>query len=125
MKKLIFCFDGTCNDPADSGDFFEDSSISNIVKLHSFFGGKLSPLNGENDATPGQHSFYYSGVGTRGNWLTQKFNSMFAPAYGDTADILHEAAKDLKKYGKDEDEIYIFGFSRGAAIARMFAAKIG
>lgn len=125
MKKLIFCFDGTCNDPADSGDFFEDSSISNIVKLHAFFGGKLTPLNGENEGTPGQHSFYYSGVGTRGNWLTQKFNSMFAPPYGDTADILDEAAKDLKKYGKNEEEIYIFGFSRGAAIARTFASKIG
>lgn len=125
MKKLIFCFDGTCNDPADSGDFFEDSSISNIVKLHAFFGGKLNPPNGENKGTPGQHSFYYSGVGTRGNWLTQKFNSMFAPPYGDTADILDEAKNDLKKYGKNEDEIYIFGFSRGAAIARTFAAKIG
>ena len=79
MKKLIFCFDGTCNDPADSGDFFEDSSISNIVKLHAFFGGKLSPLNGRNAETLGQHSFYYSGVGTRGNWFKQKFNSMFLP----------------------------------------------
>jgi pimeloyl-ACP methyl ester carboxylesterase len=124
MKKLIFCFDGTCNDPADSGDFFEDSSISNIVKLHAFFGGKLSPLNGNNVKTPGQHSFYYSGVGTRGNWLTQKFNSIFAPPDGDMKDILDEAAKDLKKYGGTEDEIYIFGFSRGAAIARIFAAKI-
>ena len=41
MKKLIFCFDGTCNDPADAGDFFEDASVSNIVKLHAFFGGKF------------------------------------------------------------------------------------
>ena len=125
MKKLIFCFDGTCNDPADAGDFFEDSSISNIVKLHAFFGGKLSPLNGENMVTPGQRSFYYSGVGTRGNWLTQKFNAIFAPPYGDMGDILDEAIDDLKKYTDNEVEIYIFGFSRGAAIARMFAAKIG
>ena len=125
MKKLIFCFDGTCNDPADAGDFFEDSSISNIVKLHAFFGGRLSPLNGENPTTPGQRSFYYSGVGTRGNWLTQKFNAIFAPPYGDMRDILNEAIDDLKKYSGNEKEIYIFGFSRGAALARMFAAKIG
>lgn len=48
MKKLIFCFDGTCNDPDDAGDFFSDSSISNILKLHVLLGGKLTPLNGKN-----------------------------------------------------------------------------
>lgn len=37
-------------------------------------------------------------------------------------DILAEAKKDLRKYNQG-DEIYIFGFSRGAAIARIFAAK--
>lgn len=125
MKKLMFCFDGTCNDPEDSGDFFEDSSISNVLKLHAFFGGSLNPLNGVHDEEPDQHSFYYSGVGTRGNWLKQKLNAIFAPPYGDMDDILDEAKKDLKDQGYQEgDEIYIFGFSRGAAIARMFASKI-
>jgi uncharacterized protein (DUF2235 family) len=130
MKKLIFCFDGTCNDPEDSGSFFEDSSISNIVKLHAFLGGSLNPLNGINEKTvemtSGQHSYYYSGVGTRGGWLKQKFNAMFAPPYGDMEDILDEATEDLKEQDcQDDDEIYIFGFSRGAAIARMFASNIG
>jgi len=60
MKKWIFCFDGTCNSPEDSDDFFEDSSISNILKLHAFLGGKLNPLNGENFETPDQHCFYYT-----------------------------------------------------------------
>jgi len=125
MKKLIFCFDGTCNDPEDSGDFFEDSSITNILKLHVFFGGKFNPLNEKNTQTPNQQSFYYSGIGTRGSWLKQKFNAMFAPPYGDMEDILDEAYSDLKKQNyQDGDEIYIFGFSRGAAIARMFAATI-
>ena len=124
MKKLIFCFDGTCNDPKDSGDFFEDTSISNVLKLHAFFGGKLNPHNGENEQTPNQRSFYYSGVGTRGSWLKQKFNAMFAPPYGDMEDILDEAQTDLDKNYQDGYEIYIFGFSRGAAIARMFAATI-
>ena len=57
---MIFNFDGTCNDPEDAGDFFEDSSISNVLKLHAFFGGKLNPLNEKNSETTGQHSFYYS-----------------------------------------------------------------
>lgn len=124
MGKLIFCFDGTCNDPEDSGDFFEDSSISNIVKLHAFLGGKLNPHNGKNRKTPGQHSFYYSGIGTRGSWLKQKLNAAFAPPYGDMDDILDEANADLGRNHKDGDEIYVFGFSRGSAIARMFASTI-
>ncbi len=124
MNKLIFCFDGTCNSPEDSDDFFEDSSISNILKLHAFFGGKLNPVNGKNEILNSQHSFYYSGVGTRGNWLKRKFNAMFAPSYGDIDDILDEAKADLNANFTTGDEIYIFGFSRGAAIARMFAAHL-
>lgn len=124
MKKLIFCFDGTCNSPEDSADFFEDTSISNILKLHAFFGGKLNPKNGANITLKEQHSFYYSGVGTRGNWLKRKFNAMFSPPYGDMDDILDEAKADLKANFSEGDSIYIFGFSRGAAIARMFAANL-
>ena len=124
MKKLIFCFDGTCNSPQDSDDFFADTSISNILKLHAFFGGKLTPMNAKNSTITDQHSFYYSGVGTRGNWLKRKFNAMFAPPYGDMDHILDEARTDLKAHYKQGDSIYIFGFSRGAAIARMFAAHL-
>jgi pimeloyl-ACP methyl ester carboxylesterase len=124
MKKLIFCFDGTCNSPEDSSDFFEDTSISNILKLHAFFGGKLNPENGINTKLKGQQSFYYSGVGTRGNWLKRKFNAMFSPPYGDMDDILDKAKADLDANFVIGDCIYIFGFSRGAAIARMFAAHL-
>lgn len=124
MKKLIFCFDGTCNSPQDSDDYFADSSISNILKLHIFFGGKLTPLNEKNLSTPNQHSFYYSGIGTRGNWLKRKLNALFAPPYGDMEDILAQANADLLAHYSQGDEIYIFGFSRGAAIARMFAAHL-
>ena len=124
LGKIVFCFDGTCNDPADADNYFEDSSISNILKLHAFLGGKLSPMNGENSQTQGQRSFYYSGIGTRGNWLKQKLNAMIAPVHGDMDDILDDAEKDLGEYAADSTEIYIFGFSRGAAIARMFAAHL-
>jgi len=123
MNKIVFCFDGTCNSPQDSEDYFEDASISNILKLHIFLGGKLNPHNGANVNTPDQQSFYYSGVGTRGNWLKRKFNALFAPPYGDMDDIIDEAMHDLNTHFSTDDEIYIFGFSRGAAIARMFAAK--
>ncbi|WP_083494301.1 phospholipase effector Tle1 domain-containing protein [Colwellia sp. MT41] len=124
MKKLIFCFDGTCNNPEDVGDIDDDASISNILKLHIFLGGKLTPANGCNALTPAQHSFYYSGIGNRGNWLIRAINAVVAPVYGEMDDILSEAHADLSQHYSSGDEVYIFGFSRGAAIARMFAAHL-
>ncbi len=121
MAKLIFCFDGTCNDPGDAGDFFADGSISNVLKLHALFDGNLQ--NKPNRNLLGQHSFYYSGIGTRGSWCKQKWNALFAPPSGDMEDIIEQAKNDLQQF-KDGDAVYVFGFSRGAAIARMFAAKI-
>jgi len=124
MKKLIFCFDGTCNDPSDVGDHLNDASISNILKLHIFLGGTITPYNSVNTLIPNQHSFYYSGIGNRGNWLFRAINAAFAPSYGEMDDILSEAHSDLALNYSTGDEIYIFGFSRGAAIARMFAAHL-
>ena len=119
--KLIFCFDGTSNDPEDAKDFYEDKSISNILKLHLLFGGSL---DNQKNVFINQKSFYYSGVGTRGNWFTKIWNAIFAPANGDREDILNEARRDLNNHYKTGDKIYIFGFSRGAALARIFAAQI-
>jgi len=36
MKTLIFCFDGTCNNPEDVSDFFDDESQDNIHDLILF-----------------------------------------------------------------------------------------
>ncbi len=124
MKKLIFCFDGTCNNPEDIADIEDDASISNILKLHALLGGKLSPHNGGSTALPHQHSFYYSGIGNRGNWLVRTINAAIAPSYGERDDILSEAHADLQKHYTLGGQVYIFGFSRGAAIARMFAAHL-
>ena len=124
IKKLIFCFDGTCNDPEDVSDFQNDISISNILKLHIFLGGKLTPKNSESELTPNQQSFYYSGIGNRGSWLRRRINAAIAPKSGEMDKILSEAHSDLARHYSRGDDIYIFGFSRGAAIARMFAAHL-
>ena len=48
----------------------------------------------------------------------------FAPSRGDAARILREATKDFENsYCRDrDDKIVLFGFSRGAALARKFAS---
>ena len=129
MKEtLIFCFDGTCNDPEDAGNREEDDSITNILKLHILFGGDLSnEAKIQIDDDSQQRSFYYSGVGTYGTWFRKFINKTLAPEhfFSDVKSILNDAIKDLKKHypeGSHEDiHVLVFGFSRGAALARRFA----
>lgn len=129
-KKIMICFDGTSNHPKDAEQerawfglgHMEDSGITNILKLHTMFGGDLQNTAG---SVPGQHSFYYSGVGTYGNKFQKIFNAGFAPQNQDVRDIINSAGADLEAKYKNGDEILIFGFSRGAAIARRFASVMG
>ncbi len=135
-ETLIFCFDGTCNDPEDVENYVEDLSITNILKLHVLFGGNLrsesknQTYSGAITTKDGLHqqSFYYPGVGTYGWWLRKHCNTAFAPkhVFSDVKKILKKAFKDLNDhYPKDsrvDRHVLVFGFSRGAALARMFAA---
>lgn len=63
-RTLVFNFDGTGNEPSDAGEFAEDESISNVLKLHVLMGGGLE--SGETGvATPDggeQRVFYYNGI---------------------------------------------------------------
>ncbi len=125
-KNLILCFDGTGNEPADGaqdsnwrGDV-EDSSISNVLKLHLLFGGDFADQSRFHD----QLSLYYSGIGTHGRKLKRAFNAAFAPENLDVSRILEEAMKDVKKHCQDGDRLFLFGFSRGAALSRKFASLL-
>ncbi|MCR9247692.1 MAG: DUF2235 domain-containing protein [bacterium] len=125
-KNLIFCFDGTSNDPADArqevgfGGSVPDESITNVLKLHLLFGGDL--VDGQRFEA--QRSFYYSGVGTYGNRVRRIVNALFSPEHRDVATILRAAVKDVDQHYKPGDRVFVFGFSRGAALARRFAAIV-
>lgn len=127
-KKIVICFDGTTNHPRDSkqerewfgGGEIEDNGITNILKLHILFGGNLENTSKDNK----QQCFYYSGVGTYGNKFQKIFNTLFSPETKDVKDIIITAGYDLKQNYQEGDEIFIFGFSRGAAIARRFASVL-
>lgn len=125
-KNIILCFDGTCNDPEDalqhhtlSGNV-EDDSITNILKLHLLFGGDLRGKS----LFPDQKSFYYPGVGTYGSWFDRLVNKTVAPPNEDVSTILKKAMSDLYHHYQNGDRLFIFGFSRGAAIARRFASVL-
>ena len=56
--------------------------------------------------------------------MRKAVNSALAPSWGDARRILNQAAKDLDDLAPTpQDRIVLFGFSRGAALARKFASK--
>ncbi len=104
MTTLIFNFDGTCNGR-------DDEYPTNILKLHRGL-----------DCV-GQTSFYHAGPGdeSRDNWLMEALGAAFGAESGDIRD---GALTTLKSVYRDGDRIAVFGFSRGAMIARLFAASV-
>ena len=140
-KTLVFSFDGTGNEPSDAEHFTEDESISNVLKLHILMGGGIDADNSQTK-TPNndqQITYYYNGIGTREDgqqipllgWLIsivqRTVNMIVAPKWGDARRILREALGDFQngkhKYEKG-DRVVVFGFSRGAALARKFVSMI-
>jgi uncharacterized protein (DUF2235 family) len=137
-RTLVFNFDGTGNEPSDAGEFAQDESISNVLKLHVLMGGGLE--SGETGVTTPdgeeQRVFYYNGIGTREGNLRipllgrvysagrSVVNMAFAPRWGDAAQILREAKEDFAEAYSDGDRLLLFGFSRGAALARKFVAML-
>ncbi len=137
-RTLVFNFDGTGNEPSDAGEFAEDESISNVLKLHVLMGGGLESGDTGVETPDGgeQRVFYYNGIGTREGNLRipllgrvyaagrSMVNMAFAPRWGDAARILREAKEDFGEAYEEGDRVAVFGFSRGAALARKFVAMI-
>ena len=131
-QTLVFCFDGTGNEPSDADEFKEDQSVSNVLKLHVLMGGDFA------DPAPGaaQKNFYYNGIGTRegksrvpllGRLYAagrSGLNMLIAPTFGDAKRILEEARADFDAHYRPGDTLALFGYSRGAALARKFASMV-
>ncbi|MBI9064789.1 MAG: DUF2235 domain-containing protein [Marinilabiliaceae bacterium] len=132
MKKILFFnFDGTNNEPADAmqdrqaGGKTEDDNITNVLKFHLLLGGTLKEENGQTALGSGSQTFYYNGIGTYGNYFQRLLNAGLAKESKDVATILNMAMADFKNNFKDDiDYVVLTGFSRGAALARRFAAII-
>lgn len=138
-RTLAFSFDGTGNEPNDATGFKQDESVSNVLKLHLLMGGGLEEDRTQTKTFKGelQKTYYYNGIGTREDGETiplvgrlvskmrKAVNSTLAPSWGDARRILNQADEDLASLNPTEhDRIVLFGFSRGAALARKFASRI-
>ncbi|MEW6989074.1 DUF2235 domain-containing protein [Colwelliaceae bacterium 6441] len=131
MALLIFNFDGTGNEPQDAQQTIkkgkkEDDNITNVLKFHFLSGGNLhnDDKRGTSNHESVKHCFYYQGVGTYGNWWQRLVNQGVSPESRDIATVLSQAFNDFNHAYQAGDQVIVTGFSRGAALARRFCAKL-
>ena len=105
MKRLVFCFDGTWN----RIDGKDPTNVARVAQSISRFDG---------DGTP-QLIYYDEGVGTT---RTEKWSGGIF-GHGLTNKIV-AAYHFLVLNHEPGDEIYVFGFSRGAFTARSFVGLL-
>jgi len=100
-KRIIFCADGTWNDAATN------TNVYKIFKAMSF--------------SAEQYQIYDDGVGSDGNTLLR----LLGGAFGEGLDQkIRDGYTRISHLYEKGDSIFIFGFSRGAYIARSLAGMI-
>ena len=102
-KRLALFFDGTWNEPPDH---------TNVRRL------RLMLAEHGSDGIP-QRAFYDRGIGTR--WYDRLTGGLFGVGLSDN---VRDGYRWLTENYDLHDEIYIFGFSRGAFAARSLAGLI-
>ncbi|MFN0116079.1 MAG: DUF2235 domain-containing protein [Paracoccaceae bacterium] len=117
-KRLVVCFDGTWNSADMGGDETNVARIARAVRANS----------GE-DAVP-QLCLYLRGVGTSGSDFGRLFAGATGEGIGDTIRagyrfLAQNYVPSRQDTGEEADEIYLFGFSRGAFAARSLAGWLG
>ncbi len=121
MRNLALFFDGTWNTPGDD---------TNVCRLHevtdahrsfrgSMLGATATVSEGPPPAELPQLKYYHPGVGT--SWGSRLLGGMFG--WGLSKNI-RDGLKWLSLHYQPGDEIYLFGFSRGAYTARSLAGII-
>ena len=126
-KNIVICFDGTGGVPGwgiqpKLGDgkvelYKNCGGLSNVCKLHLLAGGNVGCSY---NAFPNQIPLYYSGVGTRGRFRLLKS----ALGLNVIQNIYEMAYADVEQIYEEGDKLFIFGFSRGAATARLFSSYL-
>jgi uncharacterized protein (DUF2235 family) len=112
MRRIVICFDGTWNRPADD-NLPPDAQVETNVRR---FYESVSDNSPDGSA---QIKWYDEGVGT--DW----FDKFAGGAFGAGLDLkILDGYKFLAREYADGDEVYVLGFSRGAYTARSFVGMI-
>lgn len=110
MKRLIVCCDGTWNKP-------ESENVTNIERI-----ARSVETRPDRSGGVQQSVLYLSGVGTRWYWFDRVLGGAFG--FGLFANVI-AGYRFLALNYEPGDEIFIFGFSRGAFTARSIGGMIG
>ena len=108
MKRLVVCCDGTWGSPVNA-------SVTNIEKIARAIRTD-KPVDGVQ-----QMVFYVGGVGSRGYLADRVLGGAWG--YGLTTNVV-EGYRVIAMNYDPGDEIFVFGFSRGAYTARSVAGMI-
>lgn len=130
-KNIVVCFDGTTNTP----DQYEFGQLAqtNVYKLFDMlkadersartFNPKAFSATIAKRYENKQIAFYYSGVGNR--FENNPIVQVLGGATGMGSDqVVERAYLDVMRVYNPGDRIFVFGFSRGGAIARLFAKSV-
>ncbi|MBE7176460.1 MAG: DUF2235 domain-containing protein [Mucilaginibacter polytrichastri] len=112
-KRIITCSDGTWNSPY--GIFHGKPIRTNVQKIFEAI------CNRDDKDDIAQIKYYDTGVGTTGNRFERIYAGMVG--YGLDENIL-DAYKFIVWNYEQGDELYLFGFSRGAYTARSLCGMI-
>src|SRR4051794_32550633 len=109
MKRLVVLHDGTWNQERDG------VLPTNVARLHRLLEQSTAGLN-EADRPI---LFYDPGVGTGGGFADHWLGGALGFGLSENVRQAYAAlAREYRAAGNDRDEIYLFGFSRGAFSAR-------
>jgi uncharacterized protein (DUF2235 family) len=121
-RRIVLCLDGTWNSTYDSRDRDDGSTVvkpTNVLKLCR------SALPQDTVDQSGQLIYYDTGVGSlaqypgTSNWLLHKADKLLGGAFGAGFEVnIEDALNFLVLNHEKGDQVFIFGFSRGAATAR-------
>ncbi|MDA0737987.1 MAG: DUF2235 domain-containing protein [Nitrospirae bacterium] len=110
-RNVVLCIDGTWNDPSDGSQ--SGRGNTNVYRL-----SQALDRNAKN-----QFVRYFPGVGNQQDH--SMLGQLFGGAFGTGGNQIRDHAYTvLVTNYRPGDRIFIFGFSRGAAIARMLAMKV-
>lgn len=115
-KRLVICCDGTWNEPDQSvdGSAADETEPTNVLKIVR----GLAPVDG--GRVP-QVVYYDTGVGTQG--LADKY--VGGGLGGGLSENIQQAYRFIANNYHEGDELFLFGFSRGAYTVRSLAGFIG
>jgi uncharacterized protein (DUF2235 family) len=112
MKRIVICFDGTWNKPAEEALPSSERVETNVCRFYQ-------SVHEQSDDGVKQVKWYDQGIGT--HWYDQYIGG----ALGSGLEInIIQGYQFLAEAYEDGDEVYVLGFSRGAYTARSLIGLI-